>query len=514
MTAINSSETTMWGRTNHFVECNIRSMTSALVCTACLLAQWCVADDQTEPAIAIEIGGHDAGHSEWSFEVPRIAEPKGLSVSGDAVFFSAGPILSMENDEEILGGSVFCVSADTGELRWQSFHRSPTGDWWVRPSYDASPNPPTADGDRVVFMTNFGDLVCADTAGFHDGENDGPVVDEAVSELLSADIVWEIDLVDDLHVYRAGGYVGNPIPRPLIHDEIVYVITGNGCCWNEGGAEFVPAPDAPAFMAVDLETGDVLWSDASPGKNTTYAWASPAVRHIEGSEETEILFPGGDNVLYAYSIEQGAMSWSLDVSEERTAPLPAFGLGDRSFPIGPPLLNGNDAICVLSQDTYGGDPSVASVVCVEMPSGDPNSQPRLKWRFTHDDFWDAWGPAVLFQSHVVVHSPSTGMVFALDPETGTVASSFESELNAEGRPALVVNDEVLYVPCERIHMIRDVSTLGSLGSHVMLELPDSLIGTPVFDRNQLYVGYGSRGPGFSWTMQSIDLSTFLPETED
>ena len=60
-----------------------------------------------------------------------------------------------------------------------------------------------------------------------------------------------------------------------------------------------PAPDAPSFVALDRLTGEVIWTDNSPGKNILHAqWASPSYGVFKGIPQ--VIFPGGDGWLYSF----------------------------------------------------------------------------------------------------------------------------------------------------------------------------------------------------------------------
>ena len=58
--------------------------------------------------------------------------------------------------------------------------------------------------------------------------------------------------------------------------DVIFVCTSNGV---DEEHNFIPAPDAPSFIAMDKNTGKVLWTDNSPGKNIHHGqWSSPGLR--------------------------------------------------------------------------------------------------------------------------------------------------------------------------------------------------------------------------------------------
>ena len=58
---------------------------------------------------------------------------------------------------------------------------------------------PAVEGNRLYYVSNRCELVCADTEGFADGKNDG-VQDEHDTGPTDADIIWRLDMIKDLKV--------------------------------------------------------------------------------------------------------------------------------------------------------------------------------------------------------------------------------------------------------------------------------------------------------------------------
>ena len=86
-------------------------------------------------------------------------------------------------------GNVMAFDATTGKLIWQSAHAKlgagRVNDWPLQGVCST----PFVDGDRVYYVSNRAEVVCADTEGFRDGENDGPFTDEAEKSEIAGD--WE-----------------------------------------------------------------------------------------------------------------------------------------------------------------------------------------------------------------------------------------------------------------------------------------------------------------------------------
>src|SRR6185436_18029532 len=182
---------------------------------------------------------------------------------------------------------------------------------------------PAVAGNRLWYVTNRCELVCLDTEGFHDKENDGPYQKEASQDAAEADIVWKLDMMKDLGVTPRQMSCSSPV----VVGGRVFVVTSNGA--ESSGKE---ASSAPSFLAVDAGTGKVLWSDNSPGANVLDGqWGSPTYGVAGGVPQ--VIFPGGDGWLYSFDPASGPdgkskLLWKFDTNS-KTAKYAINGIGTR-----------------------------------------------------------------------------------------------------------------------------------------------------------------------------------------
>ncbi|MCA9257943.1 MAG: hypothetical protein KDA61_02030, partial [Planctomycetales bacterium] len=129
-------------------------------------------------------------------------------VHGDKVFMGtnngAGYLKRYPSKVDL--GCLVCFDRETGKFLWQhSSEKLPSGrvhDWPLQGVCSAS----YAEGDRLWFVSSRGEVRCLDVNGFHDGENDGPYVDEYKAEGESkpaedeADVVWVFDMMKEMHI--------------------------------------------------------------------------------------------------------------------------------------------------------------------------------------------------------------------------------------------------------------------------------------------------------------------------
>ncbi len=189
-------------------------------------------------------------------------------------------------------GVLLCFDEQTGEFLWQHSNKKlKTGrkhDWPMQGIVSV----PLIDGERLWYVTNRGEVVCLDTEGFRDKENDGPFQQEDVEAENEADVVWKFDMMGELGISQH-----NMCTCSLTSaGEILFVVTSNGV--DESHVN-IPKPNAPAFFAMNKHTAEVLWTDESPNKGLLHgSWSSPAYAVLGG--RPQVLFPGGDGWLYSF----------------------------------------------------------------------------------------------------------------------------------------------------------------------------------------------------------------------
>ena len=209
---------------------------------------------------------------------------------------------------EIDFGVLLCFRESDGEFLWQhSSEKLPTGREHDMPSQGICSSP-VVEGDRLWFVTNRGEVVCLDAEGFYDDEDDGPLTgithgtslvgEQQVTSTseFEADTVWSFDMMNELGVSQHNMATCSP----TIWGNVLFICTSNGV---DAGHSEIPAPDAPSFMAMDKHTGEVLWTDNSPGKFILHGqWSSPAVGIFDGVPQ--VLFAGGDGWLYSFRADR------------------------------------------------------------------------------------------------------------------------------------------------------------------------------------------------------------------
>ncbi|MFM1904846.1 MAG: hypothetical protein RLZZ440_2746 [Planctomycetota bacterium] len=266
-------------------------------------------------------------------------------------------------------GCLLAFSTDDGRFLWQdSSEKLPTGrvhDWPLQGICCA----PLVEGDRLWYVTSRGEVKCLDTAGFRDGENDGPFTAEKVEAEDEADVVWVLNMMKELGVSQhnmcscsvttAGDYL--------------FVNTSNGV--DEGHLN-LPNPEAPSFLCLDKRDGRVLWADGSPGQYVLHGqWSSPAYAELGGVPQ--VLFGGGDGWLYAFDARgengQSKLLWKFDCNPKESK-YTLGGRADRNHIIGTPVVYDGLVYIAVGEDPEHGE-GVGHLWCIDPTKrGDVSSE--------------------------------------------------------------------------------------------------------------------------------------------
>ncbi len=259
-------------------------------------------------------------------------------------------------------GVLLCLDEETGKFLWQhSSEKLPTGrvhDWPLMGICCSS----YVDGDRLWYVTSRGEVVCLDTEGFLDGENDGPFKDEqpkAVAgkpapvweEKLEADVIWKLNMMNQLKISQH-----NMCSCSLTGvGDYLFVNTGNGV---DEGHFALPQPKAASFVCIDRNTGKVLWSDNSPGDNVLHGqWSSPAYGVFDG--QAQVLFAGGDGWLYSFDPKgdgngKSKLLWKFDGNPKESKYL-LGGRATRNHFIGTPVVYNGLVYLAVGEDPEHGE---------------------------------------------------------------------------------------------------------------------------------------------------------------
>ncbi len=319
-------------------------------------------------------------------------------------------------------GVLLCFEETTGKFLWQHSNRKlKTGrvnDWPMQGIVAV----PFVEGERLWYVTNRGEVVCLDTEGFLDKENDGVFQEEEVIAPDEADVVWKFDMMKELGTHQHNMCTCSV----TCAGEILFVVTSNGL--DESHINF-PKPDAPAFLAMNRSTGKVLWTDNSSGKNVLHgSWSSPAYAVLGG--QPQVLFPGGDCWLYSFDPKgdgqgKSKLLWKFDCNPKQ-AKWTLGGRGTRNAFITMPVIYDNKVYVAIGQEPEHGE-GPGHLWCIDPAKKLDGSDvsPTLAFDAKANPLPPRRGQAV---------NPEAGEVEKPNPNSAVVWHYDGSDLNGNGKP--------------------------------------------------------------------------------
>ena len=300
-------------------------------------------------------------------------------------------------------GVVMCFRESDGEFLWQMTHTKlasgRVNDW---PEQGVCSSPAVV-GKVAYYVSNRAEVIAVDTEGFRDGENDGPFVEEGETSQIDGDVLWKLDMYEELAVFPHN----MAATSPLVAGDILFVNTSNGV--DESHIN-IPFPDAPSFLALDRHTGEILWEDGSPGENILHGqWASPAYGEILGKEQ--VIFAGGDGWLRSFEPKTGALIWQFDCNPKDSEW--KQGRGDRNNIIATPVIYDDKVFVAVGQDPEHGE-GIGHLWAIDATGTDDITKTGVVW---HHDFRRTISTVAIDAG--ILYAPNfSGFFHALDVETG------------------------------------------------------------------------------------------------
>jgi len=362
------------------------------------------------------VSGETGIPAEWDVSKKKNVKwiaPLGSQTYGNPVIANGKVLVGTNNNGELRPGIkgdrgvVACIEEKTGKFVWQLTHdKLPTGrvnDWPEQGICSA----PYADGDRIYYVSNRCELVCADLEGFLDGENDGPYKDEKYSEKQDGDIVWILDMFDELEVFPHNLATSSPVGA----GDLIFVTTSNGV--DEGHLN-IPNPDAPSFLAVNKNTGKVVWERFDPEDNILHGqWSSPAYGVIGGVPQ--VIFAGGDGWCYSFKPETGDLLWKFDLNPKESKWV-LGGRGTRNNIIGTPVIVDDKVYLGVGQDPEHGE-GVGHFYAIDGTKRGDITESGKVWHVGGDDFKRTMSTAAIADDLCYI-SDLSGFLYCLDAHTG------------------------------------------------------------------------------------------------
>ncbi len=405
--------------------------------------------------------------------------PLGSQTYGNPVI-SGGKVFVGTNNEgkrnpKLTGdhGVVMCFQESDGKFLWQAtstkLASGRVNDWPLQGVCSS----PYIEGDRLYYISNRAEVICVDTEGFLDGENDGPFKTEADTSRSDADVIWKYDMIGELEVFPHNLAVCSPIAA----GDMLFVVTANGV---DEGHIHIPSPHAPSFIAVNKNTGQLAWQDNSPGTNIMHGqWSNPAYSVIKGVPQ--VIFPGGDGVLYSFEPQTGKLIWKFDCN-----PPDAFyelgGSGTKNDFIGTPVIYEDKVYIGLGQDPEHGE-GISHLYAIDATQKGDVTKTATVWHRGYKDFNRTMSTVAIVDG-LLFTADLSGFVYCLNVQTGELHWSYDTFAAIWGSP--LVADGKVYIGDED----GDVAVLKAAKEKELLyevNMGSAVYTSPVAKNGVLYV---------------------------
>ncbi|MEK6281382.1 MAG: PQQ-binding-like beta-propeller repeat protein [Acidobacteriota bacterium] len=378
-------------------------------------------------------------------------------------------------DPKITGdkGVLMAFRESDGEFMWQMVHdklaAGRVNDW----PYQGVASSPMVEGDRVYYVSNRAELVCLDTQGFRDKENDG-VADEKLTGQFNADVVWKYDMIEEV------GSLPHNLANssPVSYGDLIFVSTSNG---QDESHVNVPSPKAPAIIAVNKKTGKLAWEDNSVNERILHGqWSPPTVGTVGGV--VQVVHGQGDGWVRGYEALTGKKLWEFD-----TNPKESVWPKTRNEIISTPVIYQDRVYLSNGQDPEHGE-GVGHMYCIDGSKRGDITKTGMVWHY--DKIRRSIStPAI--KDGILYQADFSGFLHALDAKTGQVIWTHDLFAAVWGSPILI--DGKLYLGDEDgdVIIMQEGRTKKVLAE---INMGSSVYSTPVpangtlfiTNRNQLY----------------------------
>jgi hypothetical protein len=311
-----------------------------------------------------------------------------------------------------------------------------------------------------------------------------------VDDKKDADVIWVFNMMKEL-----GTSQHNMASCSVTSfGKYLLVNTSNGL--DESHIN-LPAPSAPSFICMNKDTGEVLWTDDSPGTNILHGqWSSPSVGVFDGVPQ--VLFSGGDGILYSFRVDGGSngqpeLLWKFDCNP-KTSKWVLGGEGTRNNLIATPVAHDGLVYIAVGQDPEHGE-GEGHLWCID-PTKRGDISPQLAMKF--EDGKRIPIPHRRIQAvepdkgEVEVDNPNSGVVwhYSITDSNGDGEIDFEEEMH-RSCGTVAIKDNVLYI-ADFSGLVHCLDAKGSKNGEPILHFTYDMLaqswGSPLIAADHVYIG--------------------------
>ncbi len=265
-----------------------------------------------------------------------------------------------------------------------------------------------------------------------------------VTDKQDADVIWVFDMMKTLGVSQHNMCSCSVTS----YGDLLFVNTSNGL--DESHIN-LPAPSAPTFICMNKNSGEVLWTDDSPGENILHGqWSSPTVGIFDGVPQ--VVFGGGDGILYSFRADGGKdgkpeLLWQFDCNP-KTSKWVLGGEGTRNNLIATPVAYDGLIYIAVGQDPEHSEGD-GHLWCID-PTKRGDISPQLAMKL------EAGDRVPIPHKRIQAVEPEKGEVEVDNPNSGVVWHYDVADANGDGKidfeekmhrsiGTVAIKDNVLYI---------------------------------------------------------------------
>jgi len=257
-------------------------------------------------------------------------------------------------------------------------------------------------------VSNRGELVSLDTHGDGNG---------------NAKVIWKFSMIEE--VGSSPHNMSNS--SPVSYGDLIFVGTANG---QDESHVHVPSPRAPSMIAVNKNTGKLVWEVNNVGDRILHGqWSSPSVGKV--GDVVQVVMGEGDGWVRGYEALTGKKLWEFDLN-----PKDSVWPKTRNEVVATPVIWENKVFIANGQDPEHGE-GVGHLYAIDATKRGDITQSGKVWQF--DKIRRSISTAAIADGLVYIPDFS-GFLHCLDLQTGQevwqhdmLAAVWGSALVADGR---------------------------------------------------------------------------------
>ncbi|HEV3198506.1 MAG TPA: PQQ-binding-like beta-propeller repeat protein [Bryobacteraceae bacterium] len=330
-------------------------------------------------------------------------------VAGGQVYAGTNNELVRNPKEPGDRGVLMCFRESDGKFLWQHANEKLAAGRALDWPFQGVCSSPLVEGERLYYVTNRCELVCLDTKG--DG-NGGPKV------------IWKLDMIDE--VGSSPHNMSNS--SPVSYGNLIFVSTSNG---QDESHVHIPSPRAPSMIAVNKNTGKLVWEVNNVGERILHGqWSSAAVGKV--GDVVQVVIGEGDGWARGYEAETGKKLWEFDMN-----PKDSVWPKTRNEVIATPVIYENKVYIANGQDPEHGE-GVGHLYAIDATKrGDITQSGRL-WHY--DKIRRSISTGAVYNG-LLFYADFSGFLHCLDLNTGKPYWTHDMLAAVWGSP-MVINGKV------------------------------------------------------------------------